>query len=92
MFEKIKNFFSSSTFKSWFLGSSGYFMSGATCPYCGKPGCPAGIGIGVMIGGAFALLGRGIIKLKGYFKNKTGRNKSGITSVNHSRQHEKSLV
>ena len=70
MFEKIKNFFSSSTWKTWFLGSSGYFMSGATCPYCGKPGCPTGIGIGVMIGGVFVLLGRGIIKLKGYFKNK----------------------
>jgi hypothetical protein len=70
MFNKIKNFFSSGTFKSWFLGSSGYFMSGATCPYCGKPGCPAGIGIGVMIGGAFALLGRGIIKLRDHFKNK----------------------
>lgn len=86
MFEKIKNFFGSSTFKSWFLGSSGYFMSGTTCPFCGKPGCPAGMGIGVMVGGAFALLGRGIIKLKGYFKNKTAPN------VNHSRQHEKSLV
>jgi len=75
MLGKIKNFFSSSTFKSWFLGSSGYFMSGATCPYCGKPGCPAGIGIGVMIGGAFALLGRGIIKLRGGFKNKRPVNK-----------------
>ena len=70
MFEKIKNFFSSSTFKSWFLGSSGYFMSSSTCPFCGKPGCPAGIGIGVMIGGAFALLGRGVVKLNSYFKKR----------------------
>jgi hypothetical protein len=70
MLEKIKSFFNSSTFKSWFLGSSGYFMSSSTCPFCGKPGCPAGIGIGVMIGGIFALLGRGIIKLKGCFKHK----------------------
>ena len=44
------------------------------------------MGIGVMVGGAFALLGRGVIKFKGYFKNKTAPN------VNHSRQHEKSLV
>jgi hypothetical protein len=68
MIEKIKNFFRSSTCKTWFLGSSGYLMSSTTCPFCGKPGCPAGIGIGVMIGGVFAFLGKGIIKLKDYFK------------------------
>ena len=92
MFGKIKNFFSSLTFKSWFLGSSGYFMSGTTCPFCGKPGCPAGIGIGVMIGGAFAFLGRGIVKLRNRFKNKKAPKSQPMTSVNHSRQHEKSLV
>jgi hypothetical protein len=68
MISKIKGFFQSPAFKTWFLGSSGYFMSSSTCPFCGKPGCPGGLGIAAAVGTVFVSLGLGIKKLKVFFK------------------------
>ena len=68
MISKIKEIFRSSVSKIWFLSSSGYFMSSSTCPFCGKPGCPGGLGIAVAVGAAFGSLVFGIMKLKGLFR------------------------
>ena len=67
MISNIKGFFQSPTFKTWFLSSSGYFMSSSTCPFCGKPGCPGGLGIAVAVGAAFGSLAFGAMKLKKWF-------------------------
>ena len=67
MINKIKGIFKSSFYKTWFLSSSGYFMSSSTCPFCGKPGCPGGLGIAAAVGVAFVSLGFGVMKLKKWF-------------------------
>lgn len=68
MINKIKGIFKSSVSKSWFLSSSGYFMSSSTCPFCGKPGCPDGLGIAAAVGGVFVSIFLGITKVKGLFR------------------------
>ena len=67
MINKIKGIFKSSFYKTWFLSSSGYFMSSSTCPFCGKPGCTGGLGIAVAVGATFGSLIFGVMKLKKWF-------------------------
>jgi membrane associated rhomboid family serine protease len=76
MIGKIIGFFKSTTYKTWFLSSAGYFMSSSTCPFCGKPGCPGGLGIAAAVGGIFISLGLGIKKLKALIKRSRGLGKS----------------
>lgn len=39
-----------------FLTFFGLYAASSTCPFCGKPGCPVGVGGATMVGGACAFL------------------------------------
>ena len=40
----------------WFFAFFGIYASSSVCPFCGKPGCPVGIGGAALVGGVFACL------------------------------------
>jgi hypothetical protein len=84
MIRKVKDFFKSLMFKQWFLVSAGYFMSSSTCPFCGKPGCPVGLGVGVGVGGFGVLCTTFIQRLYTRLKNRNGlqRSKNSVSNKN----------
>jgi hypothetical protein len=43
-------------FLGWWLGLSMLYAMFAVCPFCGRQGCPVGMGGAGLIGGVFALL------------------------------------
>ena len=45
-----------SRFTGWWLGFTGFFAMGSTCPCCGQPGCVMGLGAASTLGAAAALL------------------------------------
>jgi len=50
----------------WAGLSGGYLTMGSTCPCCGRPGCPVGLSLAVLLGAfgsALINFGRNIISL-----------------------------
>ncbi|MCK9432443.1 MAG: hypothetical protein M0R00_05760 [Candidatus Omnitrophica bacterium] len=45
-----------SSFFRWWLSITTVYSASSTCPCCGKPGCPVGLGIAALIGAVFASL------------------------------------
>jgi hypothetical protein len=48
----------------WWLGFVGFFAMTATCPCCGKPGCPAGAGILGLLAALCTLLAHPLRRLR----------------------------
>lgn len=49
VFSRIIHFF------KWWLGFTGLIAATSVCPFCGTPGCPAGLGAATTIGGILSL-------------------------------------
>ena len=42
-------------FIKWWLGFTGLIAASSICPFCGRPGCPVGIGAATTMGGILSL-------------------------------------